>query len=121
VSGRVDEQVLRASVRPTEAANAHFGRFGRSDVRQPERGPGILTLHVTVSASSASIPAGCIVDLIYGGQVLGTEMISVINGVATASFQVAVDGRGSIKISADYVGAGSVLPSDSNSLRVRAG
>jgi hypothetical protein len=77
--------------------------------------PPTVTLTAVVSGG---VPAGGTVQLLYGGRVIGTATVHVVNGVAEAQFQVAFGGRGLFAFSAQYAGAGLSAPSPSNDVTV---
>ncbi len=72
---------------------------------------------MTVSAGSGVVPGGS-VALIYGGRVLGTAPVQIVNGVATATFSVEYWANGSYTFSAEYLGSGPYQASTSNGVTV---
>jgi hypothetical protein len=58
------------------------------------------------------------VALIYGGSVLGAAQVRVVNGVATATFNVAFFGTGSFVFSAQYLGSSQFGGSSSGAATV---
>jgi hypothetical protein len=81
-------------------------------------GPPTATLTVTVAAGSASAVPGGWVALIYNGSVLGAAQVRVVNGVATATFNVAFFGTGSFVFSAQYLGSSQFGGSSSGAATV---
>jgi hypothetical protein len=87
-------------------------------VNHPWYGPPTATLTVTVAAGSASAVPGGWVELIYDGSVLGAAQVRVVNGVATATFNVAFFGTGSFTFSAQYLGSSQFNGSSSGTATV---
>ncbi len=68
-------------------------------------------------APSGAVPTGT-VQLFYGGAVLGTAVIQIVNGVAIAQFSVQFFANGTYTFSAQYLGSASSQPSSSNAVTV---
>jgi hypothetical protein len=81
-------------------------------------GPATETLTVTITPGSGTVAPGGTVELIYDGQVLGTAQIHLVNGVATATFNVAYYANGSYSFTAQYMGTSQFQGSTSNSVTV---
>ena len=80
--------------------------------------PPTATLTVTVTPGSGSAVPGGWVELIYNGTVLGAARVRVVNGVATATFNVAFFGTGDFTFSAQYLGSSQFGGSSSSSVTV---
>jgi hypothetical protein len=63
------------------------------------------TITVTVKPLSGTAQPGGTIELVYGGRVLGTATLHVVNGVETATFNVTYFANGNYTFSAQYVGA----------------
>jgi hypothetical protein len=77
-----------------------------------------VSLTVTINPSSGTAVPGGVVELVYQGHVLGAARVHVVNGVATATFNVLFFGSGNFTFSAIYVGASQFQVSTSNSVTV---
>jgi Bacterial Ig-like domain (group 3) len=77
-----------------------------------------VTLTVTISPASGSVAPGGTVQLVYNGRVLGSARVRVVNGVATATFSLAIFAPGNYTFSAVYMGSGQFQGSSSNSVTV---
>ena len=75
-----------------------------------------LTVQIT-PAAGATLPTGT-VELFYGGSVLGTATIKIVNGVAMAQFTVQYNANGNYTFSAQYMGTSSFQRSTSNAVTV---
>jgi hypothetical protein len=78
----------------------------------------IVTLTVTITPTSGTVAPGGIVELVYQGRVLGAARVTVVNGVATATFTVSFLGHGNFTFTADYLGSSQFQGSSSNSVTV---
>jgi hypothetical protein len=76
------------------------------------------TLTVTVAPRSGQAAPDGTVDLLYNGTVLGTARVQVVNGVATATFDVVFSGSGNYTFTARYRGAGQFQGSTSSAVTV---
>jgi Bacterial Ig-like domain (group 3) len=76
------------------------------------------TLTVKIAPASGSVAPGGIVNLLYNQSIIGAAYVHVVNGVATATFNVRFFGRGSFDFSAQYVGTTQFQPSVSNVVTV---
>jgi hypothetical protein len=80
-----------------------------------------VRLTIKVSPSSGStLPTGT-VDLMYGGSVLGSANLQLVNGVEEAIFNVAFFANGDYNFTAQYVGNSQFQGSTSNSVTVVVG
>ena len=77
-----------------------------------------VTLTVTVRPASGTAAPGGTVDLLYNGQVLGSATLHVVNGVATASFNIMFFANGNYTFSAEYAGTPQFATSTSPSTTV---
>ena len=75
-------------------------------------------LTVTIRSASGSVPAGGTVELFYNGQVLGTATVQVVNGVATATFNLTFYANGNYTFAAQYMGTSQYQGSTSNAATV---
>ncbi len=75
-----------------------------------------LTITITPTSGTA-VPTGT-VQLLFGSKVIGSAHIRNVNGVATATFTVALYGWGDFDFSAQYVGTSSFAGSTSNGVTV---
>ncbi|HJZ58147.1 MAG TPA: Ig-like domain-containing protein, partial [Gemmataceae bacterium] len=58
------------------------------------------------------------VALFYGGRVLGVATVSVVDGVATANFNIVFYANGNYTFGAEYIGTSQFAPSLSNPVNV---
>jgi hypothetical protein len=79
-----------------------------------------VTLTITIDPASGSVLPGGVVELMYGGRILGLARVHVVNGVATATFNLLLFGSGNFTFSAQYLGSSQLQGSTSNSLTVTA-
>lgn len=77
-----------------------------------------VVLTITISPGSGSAAPSGLVALIYDGRVLGVARVHVVNGVATASFNVEFFGSGDFTFSALFIPFGAYQASSSNSISV---
>lgn len=77
-----------------------------------------VSLTITVKPGSGTVQPGGTVELIYGGRVLGTATLHLVNGVETATFNVMFFANGNYTFSAQYVGNAQFLGSTSHSTTV---
>jgi hypothetical protein len=73
---------------------------------------------VTIAPGSGTLPPGGTVELELGGGVVATAQVQVVNGVATASFDVLFFAPGQYTFSAQYLGNSQFQGSVSNSVTV---
>ncbi len=73
---------------------------------------------VTLAPASGTLPPGGTVALDLGGGVVATAQVQVVNGVATATFDVLFFARGQYTFSAQYLGNSQFQGSVSNSVTV---
>jgi hypothetical protein len=76
------------------------------------------TLTVVIAPSSGTVPPTGTVDLFYGGSVLATATVQIVNGVATAQFNIEYFANGAYSFSAQYLGSSSFQGSTSNTVTV---
>jgi hypothetical protein len=76
------------------------------------------TLTVTVNPASGSAVPGGFVALVYNGTVLGTARVHMVNGVATATFNLLFFANGDYTFTAQYLGSGSFQGSTSSPVTV---
>jgi hypothetical protein len=77
--------------------------------------PPTVTLTVTITPASGTVAPAGIVELVYQGRVLGAARVTVVNGVATATFTVGFFGHGNFTFTAEYLGNTQFQGSSSNS------
>jgi hypothetical protein len=80
--------------------------------------PPTVTLTVTIAPGSGSAVPGGTVALLYNGSVLGTAKVRMVNGVATATFNVMFFGSGDFMFTAQYQGSGQFGASTSSAVTV---
>jgi hypothetical protein len=78
----------------------------------------MATLTITVTPASGSTTPTGTVELVYNGRVLGTATVHVVNGMATATFNVLFSGTGSFGFTAQYLGSSQFTGSTSSSTTV---
>jgi subtilase family serine protease len=76
-----------------------------------------LTIQVFPPPGSTTQPTGT-VELIYNGTVLGTATLQIINGVATARFNIQYSANGNYTFTAQYMGSSTYQGSTSSPLTV---
>jgi subtilase family serine protease len=76
-----------------------------------------VTIQVFPPPGSTTQPTGT-VELIYNGTVLGTATLQIINGVATAKFNIQYSANGNYTFSAVYMGSSTYQGSTSSPLTV---
>ena len=76
-----------------------------------------VTIQVFPPPGSTTQPTGT-VQLIYNGTVLGTATLQIINGVATAKFNIQYSANGNYTFSAVYMGSSTYQGSTSSPLAV---
>jgi subtilase family serine protease len=78
----------------------------------------LATLTLVIAPASGSVLPTGTVEFFYGGSVLGTATIQIINGMAVAQLQVRFSANGAYSFSAEYMGTSSFQGSTSNSVTV---
>ena len=114
-----NDQLLSIATTATPAASvATTTTLTASPVRYDRYGRPIVTLTITVNPASGAVAPDGTVELVYNGTVLGKATLQVVNGVATASFNVLFFALGDYTFTADYLGSGPFQPSASNPVTV---
>jgi hypothetical protein len=80
--------------------------------------PPTVTFTVIVSPASGTLAPDGTVDLLVNGRVLGAASVTMVNGVAEATFTVAFFGQGSFTFDAQYLGSSQFQGSTSNAVSV---
>ena len=103
---------------PTPGPVATTTTLTASPVTTDRYGLPTATLTVTITPGSGTAVPGGVVELLYQGRVLGAARVQVVNGVATATFNLLFLGHGNYSFSAAYLGTSSFQGSTSNSVTV---
>jgi hypothetical protein len=113
-----NDQLLSLAVNPPPATGTATTTTLAAGAVSHHPGYATVTLTVTITPGSGTVAPDGTVALVYRGTVLGTARIRVVNGVATATFQVVFFGSGSYPFSAEYLGSGPFQGSSSTPVTV---
>ena len=112
-----NDQLLSIVTPPSNLIGTTTTLSGHVNPQSPNSPPTVTFTAIISPASGTVAPSGT-VDLIVNGRLLGRATVSVVNGVAEATFTVAFFGRGSFTFDAQYEGSSVFQGSTSNALTV---
>jgi len=112
-----NDQLLPIVAPPSNLIGTTTTLFGHVNPQSPNSPPTVTFTAIISPASGTVAPSGT-VDLIVNGRLLGRATVTVVNGVAEATFTVAFFGRGSFTFDAQYEGSSVFQGSTSNALTV---